>query len=342
VTAARSYRPGRDDELEHFKRDVNLTELAASLGYRLVDRERSADGKRRGSTQASVSMCHAGTDDKIVIRRDADAHWIYFSVRDDRDNGTVVDFLQRRRGQSLGDVRKELRSWLRVDRPRVPARLYRPTLGKQTRDSAAAKTSYAVAAPSRESLYLERRGIRPATFRDDRFAATFRVDARGNVLFGHVDPVDPTQVVGYEIKNSGFTSFASGGQKTFWSSAVRRDDHRIVVVEGSIDALSYHQLFPRPRTRYLSTGGAVGPEQLELIGRAIAAMPPGSDIVVATDNDEAGDKLAGQIAEATGRIPTRRHRPPIGRGTGKGKDWNDVLQLIERRRLHRREYRLER
>jgi hypothetical protein len=30
-----------DDELERFKRDVNLTELAASRGYRLVDRERS-------------------------------------------------------------------------------------------------------------------------------------------------------------------------------------------------------------------------------------------------------------------------------------------------------------
>jgi hypothetical protein len=51
------------------------------------------------------------TDDKIVVRRDRDGHWTYFSVRDSSDNGTVIDFIQRRRGITLGGVEEELRGW---------------------------------------------------------------------------------------------------------------------------------------------------------------------------------------------------------------------------------------
>jgi hypothetical protein len=56
---------------------VELTELAASLGYDL-DR-----GSHSGS-RSSFAMRHPATDDKIIVRRDRDGHWTYFSVRDDR------------------------------------------------------------------------------------------------------------------------------------------------------------------------------------------------------------------------------------------------------------------
>jgi hypothetical protein len=337
-TAHKAAPPKRamSDELERFKRDVNLTELAASLGYRLVDRERSAGGKWHGSSQASVSMRNPDTDDKIIIRRDRDGHWTYFSVRDDRDNGTVVDFVQRRGQPSLGAVRKELRLWLGVDRPRLSPQLYRRNLKAQVRDPAAVNSTYASAASAPESRYLAGRGVRSETLRDKRFAESFRVDARGNVLFGHLDPSDPARVVGFEIKNNGFTGFATGGRKTFWRSATRPSDNRLVIVEASIDGLSYHQLFPHPRARYLSTGGAVGADQLEIVAREIATMPPGSEIVLATDNDAGGDKLASQLVAAAGTAATRRHFPPAG------KDWNDYLQSLERTRPHRREHRLER
>ena len=75
-------------ELGELKSSINLTEYAASLGY-LMD--------RRASSRNSVVMRH-GNGDKIVIARGHDAHWIYFSVRDDTDNGTIVDFVQHRKG----------------------------------------------------------------------------------------------------------------------------------------------------------------------------------------------------------------------------------------------------
>ena len=42
-----------------------------------------------GSTAASIMMRHPGTDDKIIIGRETDGHWTYFSLRKDEDNGTV-------------------------------------------------------------------------------------------------------------------------------------------------------------------------------------------------------------------------------------------------------------
>src|SRR4051812_14489178 len=92
----------RDTELELFKRRINLTEYAAGHGYCLVR-------DKRGRT--SVVMENT-TGDKVVLARDVDGHWIYFSVHNDADNGSIVDFVQNRQGGSLGDVRKELRPWI--------------------------------------------------------------------------------------------------------------------------------------------------------------------------------------------------------------------------------------
>lgn len=315
-----------DEELERFKRMVNLTELAAAGGYQLQPGQRG--------TATSVTMRHPGTEDKIVIRRGNDGHWTYFSVRDDRDNGSVVDFLQRRRALSLGAVRKELRAWLREERPRPPAQLYRPTLAVQQRDQAAVAAAYAATART-ESQYLLSRGIASATLRDPRFLGTYRVDGRGNVLFPHCASENPMLVVGYEVKNRSFTSFAPGGRKTFWSSTVSPDDRRLVIVEGSIDAFSYHQLFPDTRTRYLSTGGGVGPDHLALIAKAIAAMPRGAHIISATDADEGGDKLHAKL-QGVAAVQLRRHRSPVP------KDWNDYLRSLDRKRPVRGERRLER
>jgi len=90
------------DELERFKIDINLTEYAATEGYQL---------DRRASSRNSVVMRPPGGD-KIVIARGEDPHWVYFSVRDDTDNGSIIDFIQHRRRCSIGEVRRELRPWI--------------------------------------------------------------------------------------------------------------------------------------------------------------------------------------------------------------------------------------
>ena len=186
---------------------------------------------------------------------------------------------------------------------------------------------FAAARVSETSAYLAARGLRQETLCDPRFAGTWRMDARGNVLFVHTG--EAGVVSGFEIKNRGFTGFVPGGTKTAWQSASRADDRALVVTESAIDALSYHQLH-RDRhesIRYLSTAGTPSTAQFELLGRIFARLPPASTVVAAVDSDEAGRKLASRIETLTRRIPHvefRRDAPD------RAKDWNDVLQCVER------------
>jgi len=91
----------QDTELDAFKREIDLRQFAFSLGYEM-DRHESW----RGST-----VLRRGAD-KIVVKRNGNGHYVFFSVRDDRDNGSIIDFLQRRQNLSLGAVRQMLRPWI--------------------------------------------------------------------------------------------------------------------------------------------------------------------------------------------------------------------------------------
>jgi DNA primase len=54
----------------------------------------------------------------------------------------------------------------------------------------------------------------------------------------------------------------------------------------------------------------------------------GGEIVIATDNDEAGNKLAKTLLqEAPSAQKVERHVPELG------KDWNELLQQVQQREL---------
>src|ERR1700722_6650758 len=110
-----------DPELEPFKTTINLRAYAAGLGY-VWDRKESW----RGST-----VMRAPDGDKVIIKRDADGHFVYFSVHRDGDSGSIIDFVQQRRRLSLGAVRKELRSWSGTPAASLPPF---PALPKTGRD----------------------------------------------------------------------------------------------------------------------------------------------------------------------------------------------------------------
>jgi len=310
-----------DDELDRFKRDIPLLRYAVEgYGYQRDKRE---------SSRASHVLRHPATGDKIIVRPNPDGHWTYFSVRDDRDSGTIVDFvLARMCGGSLGRVRQELRQWLGTPRPARDdwtTRVYLPAI----RDPRAVAEAFAAARVVDTCPYLEARGLSRETLSDPRFAGTWRVDARGNVLFAHRD--EAGALTGFEIKNRAFTRFSPGGIKTAWQSASHPDDRALVITESAIDGLSHHELGGEEarRYRYLSTAGAPSPRQLALLERIFAGLPPGSVVIAAVDQDAAGTKLVLDI-ERRARLHThlsfRRDSPAAD------KDWNDVLQRSVRER----------
>ena len=215
----------RKAELEKFKTQINLAEYAQSQGYQYISKT---------SSRNSVVLCHPERD-KIIVATDTDGHGIYFSVRDDNDNGTIIDFIQNRRNFNLGEIRKELRNWLKVPTPQISSftSVNKPQpITKDRLKVIKAASSLKVVS---EHPYLERRGIKRAIQKSDRFTETVAIDSRGNAIFPHYDKDGLT---GYSINNNNFTGFSSGGTKTLWQSNKSETDRQLVITESAIDAMT--------------------------------------------------------------------------------------------------------
>jgi hypothetical protein len=298
-----------DPELEALKQ-IDLRAYAADQGYTL-DRKESC---------GSSAVMRNSNGDKIIIKRDVDGHFVFFSVRDDADHGSIIDFAKRRLGLSLGAVRKELRPWIGMPSSALPSY---PALPKVVKDRLRVEREFMRMQDAPQHPYLlNERYIPREVLNSERFAGTIRMDARGNAVFPHFDA---DGLSGYEVKNRNFTSFASGGSKGLWLSNTGTPDNRMVFCEGAIDALSYACLFPDDQNRFASIGGRTNPLQQELIRAAASRVPAGSEIVAAMDADKAGRELAEVVRKAvelSGRADLRfRIHEPVG-----AKDWNDILK----------------
>lgn len=171
--------------------------------------------------------------------------------------------------------------------------------------------------------YLENeRKINSETLRDPRFNAVVRTDGKGNALFPHYDR---NGLSGFEIKNNGFTGFSKNGQKSLWYSTNIQHSKTLVIVESAIDAMSHAQISEDAQAAYVSTGGSMSEHQRDLVKAALAkAHERGATIVIATDSDEQGKKLA---LELKGLSPIGAK---IERQEPRGKDWNELVQQIKR------------
>ena len=305
----------QESELEVFKTKIDLRQFAISLGYRIDRRE-----SWRGST-----VLRRGAD-KIVVKRNRNGHYVFFSVRDDRDNGTLIDFLQRRQNLSLGAVRLILRPW--IGRSATPPQF--PELEPTSPDRMRVESEYRRMDKVQRYLYLEQERCLPAVLLSSpRFAGRMRIDSRGNTVFPHFDAAG---LCGYEIKNRGFTGFAAGGEKGLWFSHTRPDDRRLVLAESAIDALSHATLFPdaEGQTRYASLGGKPNSKQTGQLQATIAKLPEGSEIVVAFDADEAGRMLVEVVRVVVANVANEKGRTDlifqVHLPTQEGEDWNQVLQ----------------
>ena len=304
----------QDNELDAFKREIDMRQFAVSLGYEIDRRE-----SWRGST-----VLRSGGD-KIVVKRKGNGHYVFFSVRDDSDHGTVIDFLQRRKHLSLGAVRQTLRPW--IGRTAIPPQF--PKLEPTSPDRMRVESEYRRMANALRHPYLEQERCLPASLLSSpRFTGRVRIARRGNAVFPHFDVAG---LCGYEIKNQGFTGFAAGGKKGLWFSHTGPGDRRLVLAESAIDALSHAVLFPdaEDRTRYASLGGKPNVNQPGLVQSTIARLPEGAEIVAAFDADEAGRMLVNVVRLAVASVASRTERHLISLAhlpTQDGEDWNQVLQ----------------
>jgi 5S rRNA maturation endonuclease (ribonuclease M5) len=299
-------RDNRSDELHEFKAQINLAEYAASQGYQI---------DRRESSRNSAVMRRESDNDKIIIATDIDGHAVYFSVRDDQDNGSIIDFVQSRQRLNLGQVRKELRPWIGAVPVPLLERICKPEPTTSDRRAVIGAFAQTQAQPPGGHSYLLSRGVSTDTLADPRFGAMVRQDSRGNAVFPHYDSAG---LSGYELKNNGFTGFSRGGEKRVWHSANIDEAVRVVVVESAIDALSHAQITGDHEAAYISVGGQPSLEQWAVLQAILLDKhSQGAVLVVGTDADVAGDQLAEQVAALVPGV--ERERPDMG-------DWNEQLQ----------------
>lgn len=290
------------DELERFKQDINLVELAQSEGF-AIDRSESS--------RSSFVMRH-GNGDKIIVATGEDGHGVFFSVHNEA-SGSVIDFVMHRRGLTLGHARKALRDWVPAS---TSTQQKRPTPKPEPipNNRAMLFLTWQQLAPY-EGGFLENRGLSPATIAlaTDRI----RTDERGNVAFRHDDF---SGLTGWEVKNNAFSGFVRGGRKALFGFRVgmppKASPSRLVVTESAIDALSFYQANPETGL-YLSFAGTLSPDQTQLLGQVLNRYPA-AEVITATDNDGQGEVFAGLIQ--TMRPDATRARSPIG------KDWNDAIR----------------
>lgn len=301
-----------ENELHHFKADINLVEFAETLGY---IKDESESGRN------SVMM-RAGKD-KIVIAT-KDGHGVYFNVHDDSDNGSIVDFLQKRQGLNLGQVRKELRPWIglgsgQVVRRKPPAERPEKPVEIERDQEAVLKEYYRLG--DYQIGYLEQvRKLSPDTVK--AFLPIIRTDDRNNTCFVHSD--SNGDVTGWEVKNKDFTGF-SAGSKSLSVHSPDGQSKRLVICESMIDGMSFYQLNGKPGDVYASIAGSMSPEQEKLLEGLCEGF---KDIMLAVDKDDAGKKYAEQVRtwrpDAKWLVPTD------------GKDWNDALKVRAAQAKHER------
>ena len=296
-----------------FKQGINLTQYAASMGYEL---------DRKKSTKSSVAMRRGG--DKVIISRRG-KNWVYFSVHDDKDNGTIVDFIQTRTTKSIGEIGQELQAWLGGGVSYPDPKTYAQDVEGQQHDRARVQAVFARARPATAHAYLvDERKIPVTVLASPRFNGRIHQDRYGNVIFPHRDAEG---ICGLELKNHGKSVLVKGSAKGLWTSKIFAADKTLVIAEVAIDALSYCAIFMKLDTAYAAVSGAMGPKQYTVIMELVRKMINLESIILATDNDEGGDsiaaKLEGYLKEQgfTGEIA--RHSPE-----GRGDDWNEVQKML--------------
>ena len=322
----------RNEELDRFKTEIDLVDYAYNNGYQ--------PDKKKSSVNCIVLKDNQG--DKILIGLDkTDRHYFYYSLTNETDKGSIIDFVQKRKNLNLGEVRKELRPWIQQNSNLTNSKVNSKAKNKvknklETKliPTDKNRTQILIEIEQHQTInnhpYLNQRGIKKSTIDNPRFQETIYQDKNNNVIFPHQDREG---VSGYEIRNEKFKGFSTGGTKGLWTSRSGSKDRKLVICESPIDCLSYHQLFPDQQTRYFATSGTLSEKQKNLLQSAFENISQkGGEIIIATDRDEPGEKLSQELAKiAPKTAQISRHVPKYQ------KDWNEVLKAEIRREAQLRQ-----
>ena len=305
-------------ELNNFKTNINLAEFATAFGY-YRDKEKS-------SINAPVMRHENG--DKIIIGRDrADNHYIYFNPNNDSDNGTIIDFVKNRTGETLGHIRKRLRSWLHNPQPQenIPV--------KTSSKDALRIANIWSAIKEERGAFDKHWGVYHTTLDKLQKMRNVKRGEDGSYYFA----LSNTQgICGIEKRTgAGEKHIISGSEKGVFVDGELKEAREIVIFESPVDMASYielnDQIYDTDRY-YACTMGSIG-ESTEKSLEAIFDYNKEAKIIIAVDNDAGGDQITEKIATILSRVDGKLDRAE--RQVPQTKDWNDDLKAEKHEREQR-------
>ncbi|GAB3242915.1 hypothetical protein GCM10027346_39360 [Hymenobacter seoulensis] len=299
--------PPRDNdpqELDRFKQSIDLVDYAT--------RRHGYDVKKAGPRGHWHQLEKDG--EMLIVSRKGD-HQVYLNPGDDRDSGSIIDFVKTRENQTLGQVRQTLRQylgepeqgWQAATSPPLPTPVaYAPThTGPAEMESEAERRARLVAAVmgTHASLtdrsYLHQRHLSDETIDSPAFQGRVFTSQQGNFRNTAFPLYNEHGIATVEQRNNEYKHLLQLPKTGVWVSHPTEGKdtpvQRLVVSESPVDAMSYHQLHHRgaqgqPNTLYVATSGTVTERQVELIQKLIDKQEP-REVVLANDNDAAGRRF---------------------------------------------------
>jgi len=328
-----------DEELEKFKTEINIADIAIAMGY-YID-------KTKTSRRAIVLK---NGQDVIIVSRNSNGHYVYFNPENEQDNGTIIDFVQKRTNKNLGQVRKILRQF-QAGTTKHLEKTNLTDIRNQYKVYHKFENLYnAIMQKSSEYLsiidnYLIKaqryRGISGKTLLESE-----NVIITDNSFYFPI--YDTNAMCGIYRTDTDMKEkkFIKDSIKGIWADKKINKEFpikKIVITESPIDALSAKEYKKIKKyddveqTLYVSTFGRMGKEAKETLKKLFKKLP-NAEVIIATDMDDAGQSLAkeiGEIAEKAGNKYLRLELPV--------KDMNDLLQAtIKEQKKRKHSYHFER
>ncbi len=301
----------RSNELEDFKRHINLTEFAASYGF----------AKDVTKSSKSTVVMRDSSDYIILISMSTGDHWQYFSPSDEADSGTIIDFVKKQENCNLGHVRKILRQWR--GQVSAPVNTWQKQVKKSVKDIKKVTAYLQQFKKLTHSDYLLSRGISNNTINSPGFFGRILSGYDDAVIFPHFNEKG---VCGYEVKKAGFTSFSEYGDKTFWLSHKIEGNNKILFFENPIEALSYCELNPETAFYLLVSPCGNWSPDVGLLIKKLIIKNKGCEFYSAFNNDEGGDRQHSLL----NKLMNEAINKDVERITleNRGEDWNEALVRI--------------
>lgn len=284
----------REPELNftQVKKDINLVDLVLTLGYQY---NRANNGSAiEKSKFHTFDYKGKPSLDQVIIYKAPSGDYLYFNRADDRDKGSVIDFLKHR----IENPRIEgitaapgKNIWARVIE-NAKCFLHLPAAERRTspqlqermepvqRDEKYVPEFLQKTMPLTNTVYLNSRGITDDTLNSVYFAGRILNQVhegigRGGQPYKFVHTAFPqlyhSGIVGLEIKANGFRGQAADSLNSaaLWLSNTTTKTNTLVVAESAIDALSHYQLKQPTNSLYASTSGQLTDNKVTEIKRLI-------------------------------------------------------------------------